>query len=390
MAFDDGPDDESPAYRPPLPPDDRVWRHPSEVAAARAPRGISGTRLWLLALGSGLCGAVLATGVSVVAVRRDRIVERVVEAPPPVDARPVSLGEVDAVAVAEKVRPAIVEVRVDGAGGPTQVSGVIFRDDGHVLTNQHAVEAGGRLRVVLSDGREVAASVRGTDVDTDVAVLRLEGGSYPAATLGRAEAVKPGQPAIAVGSAVGVAGGASVSVGVISGVGRTLDRPSPLPDLFDMLQTDAAIARGSSGGALLDASGTVIGITTVVGDAPNPMVGFAVPIAVARAVADELIATGRVVRPWLGVEGADLDPETAARMALPGGARVAAVAGGGPAADAGLAAGDVIVAMDGIPVRSISALVVSLRAHRIGDRVRLTYHRGDDRREAEVTLAPRP
>jgi S1-C subfamily serine protease len=159
-----------------------------------------------------------------------------------------------------------------------------------------------------------------------------------------------------------------------------------------MIQTDAPIAPGSSGGALLDDGGAVIGITTAiaVSDVGAEGLGFAVPIDIARSVADQLIKTGKVTNVWLGVEGNDLDGATANDLDVDGGALIGRVKAGSPAEQAGLTPRDVVVAVDGKPVGSMGALVVALRSHRPGDRVTLHVLRDGKRQEMPVTLAERP
>jgi S1-C subfamily serine protease len=159
-----------------------------------------------------------------------------------------------------------------------------------------------------------------------------------------------------------------------------------------MIQTDAAIAPGSSGGALLDGAGSVVGITTAiaVSDAGVEGLGFATPIDIARSVADDLIVSGKAVHVWLGIEGRDLDATSAAARGVDGGAVVVDVVGDSPAATAGLATDDVIVAISGTPVRSMSALVIALRDRRPGDRIDLEVLRQDDRSTVDVELATRP
>jgi S1-C subfamily serine protease len=158
-----------------------------------------------------------------------------------------------------------------------------------------------------------------------------------------------------------------------------------------MIQTDAAISPGSSGGALLDRSGTVIGVTTAIGvsDAGAEGFGFATPIDIARSIASELIATGKATHVWLGVEGSDVDQATADRLEVVGGAVVKRVVDGSPAASAGFKSGDVIVAVDGNAVRTMASLVVALRSHKVGDRVKVSFMRDGDRHDLTVALQER-
>ncbi|HLY84642.1 MAG TPA: PDZ domain-containing protein, partial [Acidimicrobiales bacterium] len=200
-----------------------------------------------------------------------------------------------------------------------------------------------------------------------------------------------GQTAVAIGSPLGLAGGPSVTVGVVSALGREVDSNGG-PPLLDMIQTDAPIAEGSSGGALVGGDGSVIGITTAtaVGVSGPQGLGFATPIDIARTVADQLITTGHVTHVWLGIEGEDVDSDTAGRLGITGGAAVDKVASGSPAATAGIAASDVITGVDGAPIASIGGLVVAMRDRRPGDHVTISYLRGTRSRTVQVVLIERP
>ncbi|MBV8296137.1 MAG: trypsin-like peptidase domain-containing protein [Acidimicrobiia bacterium] len=390
MEFDDGLDDDPSSYRTPPPPDDRLWRHPSEMVPARR----AGERTWLVASISGMVGALLASAIVILAGGfnqhgTDTVVERQ-ELP----VQTVSAGTAPATPsvadIAERVRPAITQVRTDGKDGDGSGSGVLFGSDGHVLTNFHVIDGADDVKVVLDSGRELAATVVGSDPDNDVAVLKIDGGPYPIATLGSTADLRVGQPAIAIGSPLGLAGGPSVTVGVVSALHRRLDTQKG-PPLLDMIQTDAPISPGSSGGALLDGNGAVIGLTTAVATTDGAQgLGFAVPIDVARSSADQLIAGGKVVHVWLGIEGTDVDPTTAQSMSIDGGALVGTVVKGSPADQSGLLPRDVIIAVDGQPVKTMGALVVALRSRNPGSTVSLDVRRGKDEKHMTVRLVERP
>jgi serine protease Do len=296
------------------------------------------------------------------------------------------------VEIADRVRPAIVQLRIQVGDRTGNGSGVVFRTDGHVLTNAHVVEGATTVTVSMANGREMPARVVGTDAETDTAVVKLDGGPFAVATLGTAVDLRVGQTAVAIGSPLGLSGGPSVTVGVISALHREIRPRGAAQTLFDLVQTDAPISPGSSGGALLDANGAVIGITTAVasGEAGGEGVGFATTIDVARWVADELIRTGKVVHTWLGIEGGDLDGATASELAVEGGAMIGQVKPDSPAEAGGLTTGDVIVAVGGRPVRSMGELVVALRAHLPGDTVGMEVVREHHHRTMSVTLAARP
>lgn len=400
MGPDDDADDDAPGAGPPLPPDDRLWRHPSELREhgrggtavtmpASGPRPIT----WSVALVAGLAGAVLSTGViALTGTLSPRVVERaVVEkvAVTPVVSSPMLRGERGVVAVAQRLSPAIVRLDVDGPDGPGTGSGVLYRDDGLLLTSAHVVDGTTSIEVVLTDGRHFDGNLLGSDPLTDIALVEVDGDHLPVAVLGTSEGLEVGAPTIAIGSPLGFEGGPSVTTGVISAVQRRIEPPEG-EALHGMIQTDAPIAAGSSGGALVDATGAVIGITTAVATDAGGRFGFATPIDLARRVADQLLATGRMVQGWLGVEGTDLQGAAADELGLPGGAVVRDIAAGSPAAAAGLAADDVITEIDGRPVRSISGVVVELRRHSPGDDVVVGYWRDGAHHEATVTIGARP
>jgi serine protease Do len=387
MEFDDGVDDDPSSYRTPPPPDDRLWVHPSELR----PRRGTGDRTWLVASIAGMVGAMLATGIVVVAGGLDRrTTERVVERQE-VPVRTVSAPSMGSVVdIAQQVRPAITQVLVAGKQGDSSGSGVLFRSDGHVLTNFHVIDGADSVKVVIDSGRELSAKVLGSDPETDVAVLKVDGGPFPVAALGSAADLRVGQSAIAIGSPLGLAGGPSVTVGVVSALHRRLDTRSG-PPLLDMIQTDAPISPGSSGGALLDGGGAVIGLTTAVATTDGAQgLGFATPIDVARASAEQLIGTGKVEHVWLGIEGTDVDPTTAKDLAIDGGALVRRVVKDSPADKAGLVARDVIVGVDGHTVNTMGGLVVALRGRKPGDGVALDVLRGHDRKHMTINLIERP
>lgn len=402
MPLDDDADDDVGGTGPPLPPDDRLWRHPSELRDhGRGGTGIERLRVddprrpttWVTALVAGLAGAALAVGVVAVSgTLSPRIVERqVVEkvAVTPVVSSPMVRGERGVAAVAERLSPAIVRFDVDGGGGSTTGSGVLFRDDGLVLTSAQLVAGATAISVVLTDGRRLDGRLVGADVATDIAVVDVEGDGFTVAVLGTSEGLEVGATTIAIGSPLGLAGGPSVTTGVISAVGRRVEVAGG-ETLHGMIQTDAPVAPGSSGGALVDANGAIIGITTPLASEPGGRFGFATPIDLARRVADQLLRTGRMVYGWLGVEGADLGTDIASAMGVEGGALVRSVAPGSPAEAAGLVPDDVITEVDGEPVASISELVVELRDRDPGDDVVVGYWHDGEHAETTATLAEQP
>ena len=359
--MDDRPDDDGPDSGPPLPPEDRLWRHPSELGAAALgtmDRPGSERRTWPLVglaalVGAGATLVVVAAvgGLGERVVTRD-VVERVAVAPvatlPVATLAPESVGD-----VAEGVSPAVVRLEIDTGdddGGHVTGSGVLFRDNGYLLTSAHVVRGSASIDVILASGETHEGELVGSDPLTDIAVVSIDVEDVPTAVLGSADQLAVGDPAVALGSPMALEGGPSLTVGVISALGRTVvpDGDGAVP-LHDMIQTDAPIAPGSSGGALLDRRGAVVGITTAVSldGAGVQGLGFATPIDVARSVANDLIITGQAHHPWLGIEGADVDAETAADLDVEGGAIVQTVAGGSPADRAGLDVDDVITGVGG-------------------------------------------
>lgn len=300
-----------------------------------------------------------------------------------VAAQPGSPGEGTIIRVAQQVSPAVVLVEREGASG----SGVIARRDGVVLTNAHVVGTARQVFLTFADGRRLPARVLGRDPTVDVAVVQAAVQNAPAAPIGDSDGLVVGQTAVAIGNPLGFE--RTVTTGVISALNRAL-RGSTLDQL---IQTDAAISPGNSGGPLLDSQGRVIGINTAVIRVEGAEgLGFAVPINLARDIAEQLLTTGRVRRAYLGVELADLNPAAAERFGLPvrQGAFVGSVEAGSPAAVAGLRSQDIVVSANGAAVRQVGDLRRALRQAGPGARVRLEVVRpGGGRLAVTAQLASR-
>ena len=394
----DDSDDDAGALGPPLPPDDRLWRHPSELAWGTAPAPARAPRVWGVALTSGLTGAVLALGVvALVGGLGDDVTQRTVERVPADDLVSLASDDRDGVpALAASVSPSVVRLDITTATSTGSGSGVVLRDDGTIVTNAHVVAGAREITIVLADGTGVPGQVVGADRLTDVAVVVADDAhrsatAWEPAVFGSVDRLEVGELAVAIGSPLGLAGGPSVTVGVVSGLGRRVAAEGLV--LHDLIQTDAPIGEGSSGGALCDAAGVVVGITTALStsDAVADGLGFAIPSDVVTTVAEQLL-DGDVAHPWLGIEGADLAPTEASvpGVAGMGGVRVVTVDAGGPAEAAGLQADDVVISFGGARINSMSDLVVALRDRRPGDAVGVEVRRGADDLVLEVVLAERP
>jgi len=293
-------------------------------------------------------------------------------------------------------------------------SGFIYDTAGNIVTNNHVVNGATRIAVVFADGTTMPGRVVGTDPSSDLAVVRVNppSGVNPV-QMADSSQVKVGQLAVAIGNPFGEQN--TMTVGYVSAVGRALPasdgNSGPSYTIPDVIQTDAPINPGNSGGVLLDAAGRVIGVTSAI-ESPvraSAGVGFAIPSAIVQQVVPSLIASGRYTHPYLGVSGVSLNPDLAKAMGLPEterGALIIAVASGGPAQRGGLhgstrqvtingqqvpVGGDVVVAIDGHPVKGFGDLVTYLaRNTKVGQTVALTALRGGSRQTFKVTLTPRP
>jgi S1-C subfamily serine protease len=302
--------------------------------------------------------------------------------------------------VAQKVKPAVVQITNE----QTQVnyftqqpftvpagvgSGVIYDNQGHILTNDHVVEGAQKLLVSLPDGRSFQAKLVGADPLTDLAVVQISGSNLPVAEIGDSSQLQVGDWVVAIGNALALPGGPTVSAGVVSALGRTVQEPgsnsaSSGPFLFDVIQTDAPINPGNSGGPLVNLAGQVIGINTLVAGQAEPGVqaqgiGFAISMAAAKPVADQIVATGKVVHASLGIQYVPLSPGLAFRLGIQQteGVVVADVVAASPADDAGLRPRDVITAVDNTPLKSDADFAQFMSQHKPGDEITLTVLRNN-------------
>lgn len=288
--------------------------------------------------------------------------------------------------VVERLSPSVVTLQTnDGLG-----SGVVLRQN-VVVTNAHVVGKAADLTVVYADGNQSAATVLASDTVTDLAVVRTERGNLPVPTF-RSELPRPGEPALAIGSPLGFQN--SVTAGVISGLHRDIPGSAARSQsLVDLVQTDAPISPGNSGGGLLDADGYVIGINEAYLPPSTGAVslGFAIPSATVLDVAEQLLTAGTAVHPYLGVSLRQLTPAIRDQLGLhvDHGVVVTAVDKNGPAAAAGVRPGDVITDFDGTPVRTVEDLQTALRKKKPGDSAKLVVVRNGERRDLTVRVGSR-
>ncbi|HEX9013389.1 MAG TPA: trypsin-like peptidase domain-containing protein, partial [Anaerolineaceae bacterium] len=328
----------------------------------------------------------------------------------------ISLGDFSSAVrqVAGRVKPAVVQITNEQVQlgqfnqpftTPAGVgSGVIYDQQGHILTNNHVVTGAQRLLVSLPDGRSFQGKLIGTDPQTDLAVIQISGSNLPVAQLGDSRQLQVGDWVVAIGNALALPGGPTVSVGVVSALGRTIQEPSSSsssssggPLLYDLIQTDAPINPGNSGGALVNLAGQVIGINTLVAGQAEPGVqaqgiGFAISVTTARPVADQLVAKGHVDHPYVGINYQPLNPAIAAQLGISQtqGVILAQIVPGSPAEKAGMQPNDVITAVDGKKLVNDSDLGLFLNSHRPGDKVSFTVERSGQTLNVQVTLGTMP
>jgi S1-C subfamily serine protease len=386
------------------PPDfgDRDPAQAPEEAPAPAGRGrwrlrqLSLTAALVLLLGGlltgiagGVVGYLAASRITPALLDPDATLAQVA---PPVNRPPGSVAD-----IAQRVLPTVVSIEIRSSSGSGNGSGVVIDGAGYVLTNNHVVSGvatgSGSLRVLFSDQSSAPARVVGRDPKTDLAVVKVDKPGVTVAALGDSSKLAVGDPVIAVGSPLGLAG--TVTSGIVSALNRPVrlggqgsSSGSDTNAVINAIQTDAPINPGNSGGALVDGSGALIGINSAIatlGSARGPGgsigLGFAIPINEAREIAQQLIRTGKVQHATLGVT---------AKAVTDGGTRdgalVESVAPGSAAAKGGVRAGDVIVKLGDRPVGTQDELVVLVRSRKVGDQVRITYIRGGRTATTVVTL----
>ncbi len=297
----------------------------------------------------------------------------------------------------DKVGPAVVTVINNLSNGQkASGSGVIISPNGYVVTNNHVVDGNQSLQLIFQDGHTVDGQLVGADPIADVAVIKFEGTVPAYAEFGDSEVLKAGETVIAIGSPLGDFRN-TVTVGVVSATHRSLNDAAGFTG--DLIQTDAAINHGNSGGPLVNLAGQVVGLNTLVirsgtsmtGDQAEGL-GFAVASSTVKFVSDQLIAQGYVTRPFLGISWAAVNPEiaTANDLGAPWGVYITDVTTGTPAQQAGLQQGDIITSLDGQDINQDNPFPTLLYQHQPGDKIELTFVRGNETRTTDVTLAERP
>ena len=268
-------------------------------------------------------------------------------------------------------------------------SGVIASADGYVLTNNHVVQAADEIAVALSDGRQVEAKLVGADPESDLAMLKIDARDLPVITFGRSDSLKVGDVVLAIGNPFDV--GQTVTMGIVSALGRT---NLGINTFENFIQTDAAINQGNSGGALVDSNGHLVGINTAIFSQSGGSVGigFAIPSTLVVQVMDQLIKTGKVVRGFFGVEPEDLTPELAEvlKLAKSDGVVLRGVQRSGPAAKAGLEPGDVMLTINGQPVKNRRAMLNQISQLPPGSGAKVRVSREGKEVELQVTVGERP
>ncbi len=392
--------DDADAFVPPLPAEDRLWRHPSELAAtpvsapsASEPPVRRGSRTATLAAAAVL---VLALGL----FATTRVLEQ----------DPTTLDSAEATpreAAMAALGPAVARLSADRAGSPTSATAVVYRADGYLLTTDDAVADVADPTITLADGRTLPAAIVGSDPVSGIAVVKVDATDLDVATPGGESALRAGAAALAVGHATSEAM-PSMDEGEITGTGWQL--ASEDHTRHDLIRTALGASADASGALLCSESGTLLGLIlpeeqgtarppdpSIAPDTPTTATTlvssdtgtarFAVPIARAIRVADDLVATGKAHYAWLGVAGQDLDEDGAAESP---GARLTGITSGGPADVAGLEQGDVVTAIEEVPVRSMSALATAIRDRRPGEIVDLTVARDTETFAVSVALTERP
>ncbi len=397
-----------PAYVPPAyaPPTftEPVLPVQQPVSPKRGPRGLT---VVLAAIAGGIVGAALV-GTLMLVVFGFPVSKNVSQEPASTTtaietSRTVAVSGQDAAfaeAVATKLTPSVVNVAIQQTGMDrftgrqvTQTvgngSGVIIREDGYILTNNHVVEGADAI-IVTVGVEDLPATVVGTDASSDLAVIKVAKTGLPAVEFGSSSNLRIGEPVVAIGSPFGLE--KTVTTGIVSALGRSsvAQSASGITAYTSLIQTDASINPGNSGGALADASGRLIGINTLIQSTSGASagIGFAIPADFAKSIADEIISTGRATHPYMGVGTVTIDANIAAQysLAADAGVLVQSISDGSPAQTGGLKEGDIIVRIADKKILSVEDVFTAIRSQKVGDTVDVVVVRSDGETTLKVKL----
>ncbi len=267
-------------------------------------------------------------------------------------------------------------------------SGFIIDEEGYILTNAHVVYGSTEIRVAL-ENRLFEGKIRGIDTITDLAVVKIEEKSLPVPEMAKNENIKIGQMAIAIGSPLGLVGGPTVTVGVVSALNRSIQ--TEVTFMEGLIQTDAAINPGNSGGPLINSSGIIIGINSAIIPFAQG-IGFAIPIQQAIWVAEQLIEHGEVIRPWISISGVDINPKLVTYYNLPTdkGIVITNVLQGSAAENSGMKIGDILIQIDDMEINNVRDLMKVINNHKVGDRITMEILRGGDKVQIYTILEKAP
>jgi len=317
---------------------------------------------------------------------------------------PATVSACEVTSVANQVLPSVVTISARGQDGGGTGSGEVIKSDGYILTNNHVIAVaanGGSVDVQFADGQTAPATITGRDPLTDLAVIKVDtSAKLKVIAMGESSSVKIGQPTVVIGSPLGLSG--TVTSGIVSALDRTIQVPGENDStalLVSAIQTDAPINPGNSGGAMVNCSDQLIGVPSAGATVPTSSgessggsigLGFAIPVDLAKTISNEIISTGSVTHAFFGLETLPIPPVAAEQAGLPEGLYVRAVTPGGPAAQAGLRAEDVITSINGAPATSNIQLQELALTKKPGDTVPLEYQRDGHTTKTTVTLGARP
>jgi len=360
------------------------------------------SRRWLpwVALAGALVVGGVAGGAIVAATKSSA-------ATPASSGAPSASGQVsvcNVTSVADKVLPSVVTIAASGQGESGTGSGEIIKSDGYILTNNHVIAVaanGGSVQVQFSDGQTEPATITGRDRLTDLAVLKVnDTHHFPVIAMGSSSTVKVGEASVVLGAPLGLSG--TVTSGIVSALDRTIQVPAENDStalLVSAIQTDASINPGNSGGAMVNCAGQLVGVPTAGATVPSSSgeasggsigLGFAIPVDLAKTISDEIIATGSVTHAYFGLQTVPVPPAAAAEAGVPNGLFVRAVLTGGPAAQAGLRAEDIITKINNEAATSNVQLQELTLTKKPGDKVPVEYWRNGHTATTTVTLGTQP